>query len=267
MKSLFSQRSDLLRTLFLVVLGIVVLSSPSEAEIVFKDDFSRPGYLPEELSISIDQGNPQIGAAYTGIGRVFDPKRASGTAAQAGVALGGTNFAQAPAESLNGTRWNLGEAGMGLTLDRSVLISFDFYLAGGDGKQSMNIISFQDKNTGGRGIDLLLKDDGTVSWHDGRNHLVSGTFPVNAAVRFEMLIEFASGYFMAKIGDLKFSGNLVADSHDDFYYDPHSYDHVAVNSFASLMFYSSNACEFFYNNAQIRVLPIELAQALLTGGK
>lgn len=230
------------------------------AEVVFKDDFSRPGALPASASISLESVGPQVGAPYTGAGTVFDAKQAQGTAADAGAALGGKNFAQAPsaegaAEAIRGTRWHLDEAGQAALKNSRVLISFDFYMVGGDGSKNMNLISFQDGGTGGRGFDIALKDDGTVTWHDGIAHSVPGLFPTNMAVKFELMVNFAGGYFEAKIGDLRFSGNLEADAHNDFFYDPNEASHVGREWFSSLLFYNTTGLEFFYNNAEIVVLP------------
>jgi len=235
-------------------------TSMRAAEVVFKDDLSRPGVLPASATTSLESAGPQVGGLYTGTGTVFDVKQAQGTAASAGVALGGKNFAQAPsaetaAEAIRGTRWYLDEVGQAAVKDSRVLISFDFYMVGGDGSKSMNLISFQDAGTGGRGFDIALKDDGTVSWHDGIAHPVTGLFPTNMAARFELMVNFAGGYFEAKIGDLRFSGNLAADAHDDFFYDPSEANHAGQEWLSNLLFYNTTGLEFFYNNAEIVVLP------------
>ncbi len=216
------------------VLGITLIAAVSaNAQIIFSDDYSRPDLVPPSASAALAGTSPQVGDPYSGGGNVLDSAQAAGNAALAASALGGGNIVQAL--GTNG-RWWISSDSQLAAQSQTVSFSFDFYMVN-TAATEINVVTFTDGGFSGRGWDIVLRNDGSISWYDGSFHHLGETFDTGQKQTFSIVADFSQGTYVANIGSLSFNGNMT----------------IGTNTFASVLFYNSTGSEFYYNNAEIKI--------------
>jgi len=245
-----------MKVLLTVLSGLLLSMACSDVNgeiVVFQDDYSDK----RDGSDVLAQRSPRVGASYSGEGRLYVPgAQTEGSAALAAAAFEKKGFVHAPGATANGLRWNLGDDASAKTIRQFVEIAFSFYMVGGTGANGMSVMTFLDnEGTKNRSFTLALKDNGIMSWYDGYFHQVGERSPINEVVSFYARLDLAAGTFTAKVGPVSFEGNLVSDSHNDFFYDPSEAEHAAEVTLGNVIFITSTPVEFFLSDPRVSVIP------------
>lgn len=208
-------------------------------EVIFQDSLNHEGTAGGVL---LEDISPTVGEAYSGQGTLFSKEDPTGEKGDVVSAFGGRPFVKPENARFESLAWNISQWSHEMTMAKVVTVSFEFYMKnrGGASKGMIGIISFSDSGSGGRGWDVSLTEDGTVSWWDGNEfHETEVQFETDKVVSFKMVVDFPNRSYVATIGDQSFSGNLVRD----------------CRGVRKIMFYNSTGAEFYYTEPKVTVAP------------
>jgi len=210
-----------------------------DEEVIFQDDLVRQD---STVGIPMEESSPTVGEIYTGQGTLFNKGNATGEEEEILKAFNDRPFVRPENAGFQSLTWNISNRFYELMQGKVVTISFDFYVGnrGGDGKGAIGIISFLNEGVSGRGWDLALKDNGTVSWWDGKEfHEADVTFDTDKVVPFKLVVDFDKRSYVATIGEHSFTGKLTEE----------------VRGFRRLMLYNSTGVAFYYTDPKITCVP------------
>lgn len=237
--SLESLTSILSRSALLLGASLLMIEA-TQAQVIFKDNFDRPGMIPPAASINIAETTPEIGEKYTGEA-VIHSAAAGGSAQAASEALGKANVVEAlPRAQWNSARWWIVAKEQKSTNLATVTFTFDFFMTGTKG--TVIFTSLADSQSNGRGFTIYLTSDGNISWwdgvgKDGTGITEAGTFELEKAVAVKVVADYENQKFTATIGDTTFEGTFNPET----------------TNFRNAIIYNSSAAEFYYNNVEIAI--------------